>query len=61
MLNLQKLPFIESIGWQLKNVYQMSEKEIIQLYQCNWHHQTTFKNLKQEEQQITALYSVFPI
>lgn len=49
MLNQQKLPFLESIGWQLKNVYQMSEKEMVQLYQRNWHHQTTFNNLKQEE------------
>ncbi|MBO3463814.1 nucleotidyl transferase AbiEii/AbiGii toxin family protein [Aetokthonos hydrillicola Thurmond2011] len=49
MLNPQKLPFLESIGWQLKNVYQMSENEIIQLYQRNWHHRTTFKNFKQEE------------
>ena len=49
MLNPQKLPFLESIGWQLKNVYQMSEQEIVQLYQRNWHHRTTFKNLKQEE------------
>ncbi len=49
MLNQQKLPFLESIGWQLKNVYQMTEKEMVQLYQRNWHHQTTFNNLKQEE------------
>ncbi len=50
MLNPQKLPFLESIGWQLKNVYQLNEKEMIQLYQRNWHYRYTFKNLKDEEE-----------
>ncbi|MBD2775137.1 nucleotidyl transferase AbiEii/AbiGii toxin family protein [Iningainema tapete] len=50
MLNLQKLPFLESIGWQLKNVYQLNEKEMIQLYQRNWHYRYTFKNLEDEEE-----------
>ncbi|WP_199326722.1 hypothetical protein [Nostoc sp. FACHB-888] len=56
-LNPQKLPFLESIGWQLKNVYQMSKKEIVQLYQRNWHHQTTFKNLKQEEKDFVHYFA----
>ncbi|MUG94197.1 nucleotidyl transferase AbiEii/AbiGii toxin family protein [Scytonema sp. UIC 10036] len=45
----QNLPFLESVGWQLNNVYQLTEKEMIQLYQRNWYHQTTFNNLKEEE------------
>jgi Nucleotidyl transferase AbiEii toxin, Type IV TA system len=49
MPNPQNLPFLESIGWQLNNVYQLTEKEMIQLYQRNWYHQTTFNNLKKEE------------
>ncbi|GAA6615752.1 nucleotidyl transferase AbiEii/AbiGii toxin family protein [Scytonema sp. NUACC26] len=49
MPNPQNLPFLESVGWQLNNVYQLTEKEMIQLYQRNWQHQTTFKNLKEEE------------
>ncbi|MEH2159536.1 MAG: nucleotidyl transferase AbiEii/AbiGii toxin family protein [Nostoc sp.] len=50
MLNPQKLPFLESIGWQLKNVYQLNEGEMIQLYQRSWHYRNTFKNLEQEEE-----------
>ncbi|WP_392531114.1 nucleotidyl transferase AbiEii/AbiGii toxin family protein [Nostoc sp. C117] len=50
MLNSQKLPFLESIGWHLKNVYQLNEKQMIQLYQRNWHHRSTFKNLEDEEE-----------
>jgi hypothetical protein len=50
MLNSQKLPFLESIGWQLKNVYQLNEKEMIQLYERNWHYRYTFKNLEDEEE-----------
>lgn len=50
MLNPQKLPFLASIGWQLKNVYQLNEKEMIQLYQRNWDYRSTFNNLEDEEQ-----------
>ncbi|MDZ8260194.1 nucleotidyl transferase AbiEii/AbiGii toxin family protein [Nostoc sp. ChiQUE01b] len=50
MLNPEKLPFLESIGWQLKNVYQLHEKEMIQLYQRNWHYRSTFKHLEDEEE-----------
>lgn len=49
MPNPQNLPFLESIGWQLNNVYQLTEKEMIQLYQRNWHHQHTFNNFQQSE------------
>lgn len=45
----QNLPFLESVGWQIKNVYEMTEEEMIQLYQRNWHHQNTFNNLQVEE------------
>ncbi|MBG1258388.1 nucleotidyl transferase AbiEii/AbiGii toxin family protein [Nostoc commune] len=50
MLNPQNLPFLESIGWQLKNVYQLNEREMIQLYQRNWHYRYTLKNLEDEEE-----------
>jgi hypothetical protein len=49
MLNPHKLPFLESVAWQLNNVNQLTEKEMLQLYQRNWHHQTTFNNLKEAE------------
>jgi hypothetical protein len=49
MPNPQNLPFLESVGWQINNIYQLTEKEMIQLYQRNWHHQSTFNNLKEEE------------
>lgn len=49
MPNLQNLPFLESVGWQINNVYQLTEKEMLQLYQRNWHHQTTFNNLNKSE------------
>ncbi|WP_228014798.1 nucleotidyl transferase AbiEii/AbiGii toxin family protein [Fortiea sp. LEGE XX443] len=49
MLNPQKLPFLESVGWQINNINKLTEKEMLQLYQRNWHQQNTFKNLKQEE------------
>ncbi|MBW4616785.1 MAG: nucleotidyl transferase AbiEii/AbiGii toxin family protein [Desmonostoc vinosum HA7617-LM4] len=49
MPNPQNLPFLESVGWQLNNVYQLTEKEMLQLYQRNWHHQTTFNNFQKSE------------
>ncbi|QLE54608.1 nucleotidyl transferase AbiEii/AbiGii toxin family protein [Nostoc sp. TCL26-01] len=49
MLNSHNLPFLESIGWQLKNVYQLTEQEKLQLYQRYWDYQTTFNNLQAEE------------
>ncbi|MBD2195108.1 nucleotidyl transferase AbiEii/AbiGii toxin family protein [Calothrix anomala FACHB-343] len=49
MLNPPNLPFLKSIGWQINNINQLTEKEMLQLYQRNWHHKSTFRNFSKEE------------
>jgi len=45
----QKLPFLESICWQTKNVYQFSLEEMLNSYERGWKYRSLFDNLEQQE------------
>ena len=45
----QKLPFLEAICWQTKNVYDFSIEEILSCYERGWKYRDLFNNLESEE------------
>ncbi len=44
-----KLPFLETLGWQTKNVYNFSTEEMLSCYERGWKYRSLFNNLEQEE------------
>ncbi len=45
----QKLPFLESICWQIADVYRLSPEEMLNSYERGWKYREIFNNLKGEE------------
>lgn len=45
----EKLPFLEFICWQTKNVYQFTIEEILNSYERGWKYRSLFDNLDKEE------------
>jgi hypothetical protein len=45
----QKLPFLEAICWQTKNIYDFSLEEMLSCYERGWRYRSLFNNLKTEE------------
>ena len=45
----KKLPFLESICWQTKNVYDFSIEEMLSSYERGWKYRSLFNNLEEEE------------
>lgn len=44
-----KLPFLESICWQTKDVYRFTRQEMLSRYERGWNYRTLFNNLSEEE------------
>jgi hypothetical protein len=44
-----KLPFLEAICWQTKNVYDFSLEEMLTAYERGWRYRSLFNNLEQDE------------
>ncbi|BAZ06528.1 hypothetical protein [Calothrix sp. NIES-3974] len=44
-----KLPFLESICWQMANVYQLTPEEMLSTYERGWRYHHIFNNLEGEE------------
>jgi Nucleotidyl transferase AbiEii toxin, Type IV TA system len=44
-----KLPFLESICWQIEDVYQFTPEEMLGCYERGWRYRDTFNNLEDEE------------
>jgi hypothetical protein len=45
----KKLPFLETLCWQTKNVYDFSIEEMLSCYERGWKYRSLFNNLEQEE------------
>jgi hypothetical protein len=45
----EKLPFLESICWQTKDVYQFTLEEMLNAYERGWKYHSLFDNLREEE------------
>jgi hypothetical protein len=45
----QKLPFLESICWQITDVYRLTPEEMLSCYERGWKYGEIFNNLKGEE------------
>ena len=45
----KKLPFLESICWQTKNVYHFTPEEMLSRYERGWKYCNLFNNLEGEE------------
>jgi Nucleotidyl transferase AbiEii toxin, Type IV TA system len=45
----QKLPFLESICWQIADVHQLTPEEMLNSYERGWKYREIFNNLKGEE------------
>ncbi len=45
----QKLPFLEAICWQTKDVYRYTPEEMLSRYERGWRYRTLFNNLEGEE------------
>ncbi len=46
---MKKLPFLESICWQIDNIYDLNEEEMLSRYERGWKYGQIFNNLKEEE------------
>lgn len=44
-----KLPFLESICWQIADVYRFTPEEMLSCYERGWRYRDIFNNLKGEE------------
>ena len=44
-----KLPFLEAICWQTKDVYQLPPEEMLSRYERGWKYLTLFNSLEGEE------------
>lgn len=47
----QQLPFLNSICWQTKNIYEFSLEEMLSRYERGWSYRKLFDNLEDEEYQ----------
>ncbi len=45
----EKLPFLESICWQIENVYKFTLEEMLSRYERGWNYRDLFNNLEGEE------------
>ncbi|WP_017294870.1 hypothetical protein [Geminocystis herdmanii] len=45
----EKLPFLQAICWQQKNVYDFNLEEMLSRYERGWHYRSLFNNLQGEE------------
>lgn len=45
----EKLPFLESICWQIKDVYRLTPEEMLSSYERAWKYREIFNNLEGEE------------
>ncbi len=45
----EKLPFLESICWQIENVYKFTLEEMLSRYERGWDYRDLFNNLEGEE------------
>lgn len=45
----QKLPFLEFVCWQTKNVYDFSLEEMLTAYERGWRYRSLFNNIAQDE------------
>lgn len=54
LLNSSDLPFLRSICWQGENpsIDQMSDAEIVQLYERNWRYRGVITDLSETEKKI---------
>ncbi len=44
-----KLPFLESICWQTRDVYQFTPEQMLSRYERGWQYRDLFGNLEGEE------------
>lgn len=47
----KQLPFLESICWQTKNIYEFTLEEMLSRYERGWRYRKLFDNLEFEEYQ----------
>lgn len=45
----EKLPFLEAICWQTKDVYLFTPEQMLSRYERGWGYRTLFNNLEGEE------------
>jgi hypothetical protein len=45
----EKLPFLESICWQTKDVYRFTPEQMLSRYERGWDYRQLFDNLEGEE------------
>jgi hypothetical protein len=45
----KRLPFLESICWQTKDVYMFTTEQMLSRYERGWHYRSLFGNLEGEE------------
>lgn len=45
----EKLPFLESICWQTKDVYRFTPQEMLNRYEQGWDYKNLFNNLDEQE------------
>jgi hypothetical protein len=45
----KKLPFLESISWQIADVYKLTPEEMLSSYERGWRYRDIFNNLEGEE------------
>jgi hypothetical protein len=45
----EKLPFLEAICWQTRDVYQFTPEEMLNRYERGWEYRQIFDNLSEEE------------
>ncbi|MEM7717407.1 MAG: hypothetical protein AAF349_28335 [Cyanobacteria bacterium P01_A01_bin.68] len=45
----KKLPFLESICWQMKDVHEFTPEEMLGCYERGWKYKSLFNNLEGDE------------
>lgn len=45
----EKLPFLESICWQIEDVYRYTPEQMLSRYERGWEYRQLFSNLEGEE------------
>lgn len=45
----KKLPFLEALCWQTKNIYDFTIEEMLSCYERGWKYRSLFNNLETEE------------
>jgi hypothetical protein len=45
----KKLPFLEGLCWQTKNIYDFTIEEMLSCYERGWKYRSLFNNLEPEE------------